>query len=113
MAPRAGEVVIEVNEVEADARISRAGDGHLPPAEPERSQGRLEQWAADRIKDGIDSSSRRQFQDPLTKVFGLGIDYRLGARKRIGFRIRPDDARLFPIRNLCGCLAYRSRGAHN
>ena len=71
--------MIEVNEVETDTRISRACDGHLSSPERERSQRRLKQWATHRVKDSIDSSSRRQFQDPLTKIFGLGIDYRLGA----------------------------------
>src|ERR1700678_1181179 len=33
-----GEIVIEVGEVETDARISRTGDRHLPSPEAERSQ---------------------------------------------------------------------------
>src|SRR5271155_5192319 len=83
----------------------------LPP--PERSQGRLEHWATHRIKDSVYAYPRRQLQDPLAKIVGLGIDHPLGAGNRIGHYIRTNHARLLPIRNLRGCLSSRTRGANN
>ena len=74
--------MIEVDEIETDAWIARAGDIHLSSSESERSQRRLEQSATDGVEDRIDSFSRRQFENPLTKIFGLGIDERLRARNR-------------------------------
>src|ERR1017187_1196694 len=108
-----GEIVIEVDEVEADSRMSRAGYSHLPSSEPERSQGGLEHGATYGVKDSIDAFPRRQFQDPLFKIFGLGINHRLGAGNRIGSHIRANHARVLPVRDLDRCLSHRTRRANN
>src|SRR5271165_5759879 len=71
-----GEIVIEIDEVKTDALISAARDSHLTAAQRERTQRWLEHWAANGVKDSIDSFSPRKFKDSVAKIFGLGIDHR-------------------------------------
>jgi hypothetical protein len=108
-----GEIVIEVDEVEADARISIACNRYLSASEPERSQCRLKHRATHGVKDSIDTFSRRSFQDFFTKIFDLGIDDRFCTRNRIECGRHTNHVRLLPIRNLCGRLSHRARGANN
>jgi hypothetical protein len=85
----------------------------LPPPESERPQRGLEHGATHSVKDGIDAFPRRQLQDPFFKIFGLGIDHRLGAGNWTGSYIRANHARLFPVRDLNCCLSHCTRGANH
>jgi hypothetical protein len=92
-----GEIVIEV--VIATCHASNASD---------RNAG-SNRGPTHSVKHSLNSSSRCQFHDPLTKILGLGIDHRHCTGNRIGCDRRANNALASNSQSVCLLVPPRPR----